>query len=338
MRKVTIEKINDVTIVTVTYKGKTSTRTTSKSWELEDIPGGVQILPNADETTFNNEKFLLSELTDNFGCTTGIELVKKFAELGFFKEGGGVGNVSDDGCFHLKGNTLKMCNLDTQFNSSPLGLPNGLIPNRMQVFIEFPDFKPCNIRATLHIGFTKLFEASSNAFSLISPFKIHINSTIIEKAQWLGYTKLEDKYPGVNYVTLSEISTDLENNPNNLIQKLKGKDLLDTPENLKNTIAQLYAKTEPLVVKSGTLQDGRKGLLVSLPKDIGAQFSNSMFVHFSELEITFDSIDSFDEGKYKNFPKFLLTEEKSLGTFTNSEIKYLLAKPTFVVLPPFGGF
>ena len=329
-RQVNIELINEVTVVTFIKDGKPSVQSTSRSRELISIPGGVQILPDKDETAFNNEKILISELIDNFGALDGIDLIKKFAEKGFFKKGGGGVSEIDEGCFHLKDNTLKMCNLSTSFNNSPLGMPNGLFPNRVIVFVELPDYPICNIRCVLQVGFTKLFQNKSG--TIVPPFKANINSTIINKNEWLALTKETDTY-SFDKLSYSDVSSDLENSPLNFLEKLKTNDLLDNPETLTTDIEAIYANSEPLEVKTGLLPDGRKGIFLYLPKTVFVGITNSMFVNLSELEITFDTMEGFDKEFYKSFPPVILSDEVSLGQFENREVTHF---STSVVGPPIG--
>ncbi|AUC13691.1 hypothetical protein BTO06_04075 [Tenacibaculum sp. SZ-18] len=329
-RQISIELINGVTVVTYVKDGKTSVQSTAKSRDIIAINGGIQIMPDKDETSFNNEKILISELTDNFGTSNGAELVKKFAELGFFKQGGGGVSEIDEGCFHLKDNTLKMCNLSTSFNNTPLGMPNGFLPNRVIAFVELPEYPICNIRCVVHVGFTKLFQ--NNTSTIVSPFKAIINSTIINKDEWLALTHKTDTY-NFETVSYSDVSSDLENSPLNFLEKLKNNDLLDTPETLVTDIGVVYPNSEPLEVKTGFLPDGRKGIFLYLPKTVFVGISNSMFVNLSELEITFDNMEGFDKKLYKNFPQIILSDEVSLGQFENREITHF---STVVVGPPIG--
>jgi hypothetical protein len=329
-RQITIELIKNVTVVTFAKDGKTSVQSTSKSRELTSIPGGVQILPDKDETTFSNEKILLSELTDDFGATTGDELVKKFAELGFFKNGGG--GVSEMGtCFHLKDNTLKMCNVNTVFNSSVLGLSDGFTPNRVIAFVELPDFPISNIRCKLNVGFTKLYKTKKR--TTLPPFTAEINTTIINIGEWLAYTQGSGEFT-FDKVTHSEVSSDVENSPGNFAEKLNEGDLLDTPETLINNLDNLYLNSEPIEVKTGFFPDGKKGILVYFPKDVSIGIVNSAFVNLAELEITFDNIDDYNEGLYRSFPDIILYEESTIEEFENREIKYF--NSSVVVGPPIG--
>ena len=331
-RQITIELIKNVTVVTFQKDGKTSVQSTSKSRELIDIPGGVQILPDKDETTFSNEKILLSELTDDFGATNGVELVKKFAELGFFKNGGGGVSEIDGACIHLKDNTLKMCNLGTVFNSSALGISDGFTPNRVIAFIELPDFPISNIRCKLNVGFTKLYQ--NKARTTLPPFTAEINTTIINKAQWLAYTGETDEY-SFDKVTFSEVSSDLENSPLNFVEKLKKGDLLDSPETLLSHLDTLYENSEPIEVKTAFFPDGKKGILMYFPKTVSIGIVNSAFVNLSELEITFDNITDFNEELYRNFPNMTLFEESNIEDFENREIKYFNSS-VIIGLPPTG--
>ena len=96
----------------------------------------------------------------------------------------------------------------------------------------------------------------------------------------------------------------------------------------------LYENSEPIEVKTVFFPDGKKGILMYFPKTVSIGITNSAFVNLSELEITFDTIDDFNEELYRNFPDMTLFEERTIEEFENREIKYFTS--SVIVGPPIG--
>lgn len=325
-RQISIELINGVTVVTYLKDGKTSVQSTAKSRDIVAINGGIQIMPDKDETSFNNEKILISELTDNIGASNGAELVKKFAELGFFKKGGGGVSETDGSCFHVIGNTLKMCNVSTTLNNAVIGQAQPLSSNRIILFIELPELVISNIRLKLKVGHLRPFDFANKTITNVPPIDIEVNTSVFTKADWLAATRKPDVY-SFDKVTFSEVTSNVSNHPFNFIGRLNGTDGLDTPEQTINIIQQNYQDTEaPIEVDSGSFNDGRNGLMVYLPKDYIAQHANSMFVNLSDLEITFLEMNNFDQSLYKSFPSIEILDENTIDPFDSAEIT-ILTKP-----------
>ncbi len=329
MREVSITKQNGTTIVEIFKDGVSFTKTTSKNRDLEVLTEGVKILPHTEETTLNNEVILISELTDNYGATTPSELLSVFIEKGFFKSGCcGEKDTSDvipddKACFHLKDNTLKMCNLSTVFNSTSLGSADS-IENRMLVFIEFPEFKVSNIRLKLQLSALNLSSVNRNT---IEPMQIQVNTTLFDFNEWSEYSQF-----GINsnftHVSLSELSTDVDIYPDNFLSKLTRFDYHNEQEYLLETLEAVYENETPMEVIT-IVKDGKKGVLILLPRFYATEIDNSVFVNFSDLEITFKDIQNFDESLYKNFAKPVLSDTATFGTYEVSEIRSLTGNTLF---------
>ncbi|XRE42343.1 hypothetical protein ACIVBQ_000547 [Tenacibaculum discolor] len=95
-KQVSIKKIKDRTIVTVTKNNKKTTLSTTNSRSFKVYKNGVIVNPENDDPEFNNFYFNLEELTEKFGATTPEELLEAFADQGFFNIGGGAGTEQNN--------------------------------------------------------------------------------------------------------------------------------------------------------------------------------------------------------------------------------------------------
>lgn len=83
-RVIKIEKVNNITLVSITEKGNTQTSYSSIRRNVTKHLNGVQIQPDPEEAAFNNFYIDLDELEDSFGAKTPEALIAQFAALGFF--------------------------------------------------------------------------------------------------------------------------------------------------------------------------------------------------------------------------------------------------------------
>ncbi|WP_299681138.1 hypothetical protein [uncultured Tenacibaculum sp.] len=319
MRKVTIEKIESATVVTIEKDGKIQKKATSKSRDVRPVHGGVKIMPEKNETQFNNMIIKLEELTDDFGASTPNELIEVFAEKGFFFESQtSLDNNQEEGCFHLVDHTLSMCNVYTVWNEKFIS--NGR--NRIVLFFEVPDFDFSNIRATINLGSTKLITPTpfirTAQVTNIPPLTIKINTSIYSSSEYKFLTRIEKTIvsPIVSY---SKISGDIENFPGNFSLKLRGNDGIDNPDSILPNIENYYPINDsPLKVKGVHLNDGRKGLFIYLPQDFYAGILSSFFINLSSLEVTFQN--SINTELYKAYPKASIHDLANLPEHESIEI------------------
>ncbi|CAL2104484.1 protein of unknown function [Tenacibaculum sp. 190130A14a] len=93
-RTIKITKTGNITIVTTTIFGKSSTIYSSEKRSIKAHLNGVIVEPSTSEPTFSNFYFPINELENNFGAKTAEELVLIFADKGFFSGDDTGGNSS----------------------------------------------------------------------------------------------------------------------------------------------------------------------------------------------------------------------------------------------------
>ena len=107
-RRISIQKINNITLVTVNEKGRDKTVYSSIRRNVEKHLDGVVIKPNPEEAAFNNFYIPLNELEDTFGAKDSDDLVAQFAARGFFS---GAANSNTPGANINQNNKIKVIEL-----------------------------------------------------------------------------------------------------------------------------------------------------------------------------------------------------------------------------------
>ena len=107
-RVIKIEKVNNITLVTVTENGDSQTSYSSIRRNVEKHLNGVRILPDPEEAAFNNLYISLDELEDSFGAKTPDGLIAQFAARGFFS---GASNANTPGASIDQNNKIKVIEL-----------------------------------------------------------------------------------------------------------------------------------------------------------------------------------------------------------------------------------
>lgn len=88
-RLITIYKTKGTTFIKEVDNGVTTVHSSNSSRDLIVYESGVKILSNGDlNSTLNNFKIVLNELTNTFGATTSLELLEAIADNEFFFAGG----------------------------------------------------------------------------------------------------------------------------------------------------------------------------------------------------------------------------------------------------------
>ncbi|WP_272151874.1 hypothetical protein [Tenacibaculum aiptasiae] len=111
-RRISIQKINNITLVTVNEKGRDKTVYSSIRRNVEKHLNGVIIKPNPEEAAFNNFYIPLNELEDTFGAKDSDDLVAQFAARGFFS---GASNSSTPGASISQNNKIIVIELPAVF-------------------------------------------------------------------------------------------------------------------------------------------------------------------------------------------------------------------------------
>lgn len=223
-RTIKLYKVEDVTFVEETINGKTTTISSDVGRKFVEIPNGVKIVPEPEETVLNNFKILISELDDDLGATTPNELHRALRLNKYFKKGGG--GVSEKlSSFTVRGTTLGKYN------------DGDIVPEHDSADERFKDIGTNTIPPTFNLPTVSLNTNPSTSNSREVGETLNLTLSRVYAQNDAG-TEIETTYQK-NNVDLAENTDTIELTTTNLVYKAVTSYNAGTgtkPDNLGNAV------------------------------------------------------------------------------------------------------